>query len=124
MFGLPFPSKLNEAATKQYADRDGIDARKHADRVVNDAREYVDRSTEILGRRFYDFPFAFLKDNGNCVAYTPISMASQPLNDLPEAREVSDTVTKKYMNDLIMNEWMEFYGPSTSKVILGAKNFE
>ena len=100
-FGLPFPSKLNEVATKEYADRVGIDARNHAGRVVNSAREYVDQSTELLGRRFHDLPLAFLKDNGNFVAHTPISMASQPLNDLPEPQEVSDAVTKKYVDDLI-----------------------
>ena len=67
IFGLPFPSKLNEVATKEYANRVGIDARKHADRVVNSAREYVDQSTElhVLGRRFHDLPLAFLNDNDN-----------------------------------------------------------
>ena len=103
IFGLPFPSKLNEAATKEYADRVGIDAREHADRVVNSAREYADQSTELLGRHFHDLPLAFLKDNGNFVAHTPISMASQPLNDLPEPKEVNDAVTKKYVDDLIAN---------------------
>ena len=52
--GLSIPSKSDEAATKEYADR-----------VGNDAREYVDRSTELLGRHFRGLPFAFLKDNGN-----------------------------------------------------------
>ena len=93
IFGLPFPSKLKEAATKEYGDRVGIDAREHAERVVNSAREYVDQSTELLGRRFHELPFAFLKDNGNFVVYTPIRMASQPLNDLPEPNEMSDAVT-------------------------------
>ena len=60
---------MGPAATMEYADRVGIDAREHADRVVNEAREYVDRSTEILGRRFHDLPFAFLKDSSNFVAY-------------------------------------------------------
>ena len=100
LLGLPFPSDLNEAATKEYADRVGTEARKHADKVGTDAREYVNRSTKRLGRRFYDLPFAFLKDNGNFVAHTPINMASQPLNDLPEPKEVSDAVTKKYIDDL------------------------
>ena len=77
IMGLPCPSKFNEAATKEYADRVGIDARKHADRVVNSAREYVDQSTELLGRRVHDLPLAFLKDNGNFVAHTPVSMALQ-----------------------------------------------
>ena len=99
--GLPFPSKLNEAATKEYVDRVGVDTRKHADRVANSAREYVDRSTELLGRRFLNLPFAFLKDNGNFVAHTPISMASQSLRDLTEPKETSDAVTKKYVDDLI-----------------------
>ena len=94
---LPFPSDLNEAATKEYADRVGVYGRQHADKVGIDAREYVDRSTERLGRRFHDLPFAFLKDNGNFVAHTHINMASQPLNDLPEPKEVSDHVTKKYL---------------------------
>ena len=75
IFGLPFPSKLNEAATKEYADKVGIDARKHADRVENSARKYVDQSTKLLGGRFHDLPLAFLKDNGNFVAHTHISMA-------------------------------------------------
>ena len=35
------------------------------------------------------------------VAHTPISIASQPLNDLPEPKETSDVVTKKYVDDLI-----------------------
>ena len=45
--------------------------------------------------------FAFLKDNGKFVAHTPISMASEPLNDLAEPKKWSDAVTKKYVNDLI-----------------------
>ena len=102
--GLPFPSKLNEAATKEYADRVGVDAGKHADIVANSAREFVDQSTELLGRRFHDLPSAFLKDNGNFVAHTPISMASQPLNDLPEPTETSGAVTKKYVDDLIADD--------------------
>ena len=69
--------------------------------IGTDAREYVDRSTVRLGRRFHDLPFAFLKDNGNFVAHTPISMTSHPLNNLPEPKEVSDVVTKKYVDDLI-----------------------
>ena len=89
--GLSIPSKSDEAATKEYADR-----------VGNDVREYVDQSTELLGRRFHNLLFVFLKDNGNFVAYTPISMASQPLNDLPEPKKTSDAVTKKYVDDLIM----------------------
>ena len=88
--GLSIPSKSDEAATKEYADR-----------VGNDVREYVDQSTELLGRRFHNLPFAFLKDNGNFVAHTPIRMASQPLNDLLEPRKTSDAVTKKYVYDLI-----------------------
>ena len=31
-------------------------------------------------------------------------MASKPLNDLPEPKEVSDSVTKKYVDDLIANK--------------------
>ena len=42
--GLSIPSKSDEAATKEYADR-----------VGNDAREYVDRSSELLGERFQRF---------------------------------------------------------------------
>ena len=84
--GLSVPSKSDEAATKEYADK-----------VGNDVREYVDQSTELLGRGFHNLPFAFLKDNGNFVAHTPISMASQPLNDLPEPKKTSDAVTKKSM---------------------------
>ena len=49
---LSIPSKHDEAATKEYADR-----------VGNDVREYVDRSTELLGERFHNLPFAFLKDS-------------------------------------------------------------
>ena len=64
-------------------------------------REYVDQSSELLGRCFHNLPFAFLKDNGNFVAHTPISMALQPLNDLPEPKKTSDAVTKKYVDDLI-----------------------
>ena len=87
---LSIPSKSDEAATKEYTDK-----------VGNDVREYVDQSSELLGRRFHNLPFAFLKDNGNFVAHTPISMASQPLNDLPEPQKTSDAVTKKYVDDLI-----------------------
>ena len=71
--GLSFPSKSDEAATREYADK-----------VGNDVREYTDRSNELLGERFKRLQFAFLKDNGKFVAYTPISMASQPLKDLTE----------------------------------------
>ena len=39
--GLSFPSKSDEAATKEYADE-----------VRNDVREYTDRSSELLGERF------------------------------------------------------------------------
>ena len=81
--GLSIPSKRDEAATKEYADR-----------VGNDVREYVNQSTEFLGRRFHNLPFAFLKDNGNFVAHTPISMASLP-------KKMSHTVTKKYVDDLL-----------------------
>ena len=88
--GLSFPSKSDEAATREYADKMG-----------NDAREYMDRSNELLGERFKCLRFAFLKDNGKFVAYTPISMASQPLRDLTEPKETSDAVTKKYVDDLI-----------------------
>ena len=67
----------------------------------NDVREYTDRSSELLGERFKRLQFAFLKDNGKFVAYTPISMASQPLRDLTEPKETNDAVTKKYVDDLI-----------------------
>ena len=67
----------------------------------NDVREYMDRSSELLGERFKCLQFAFLKDNGKFVAYTPISMASQPLRDSTEPKETSDAVTKKYVDDLI-----------------------
>ena len=88
--GLSFPSKSDEAATREYADK-----------VGNDVKEYTDRSSELLGERFKRLQFAFLKDNGKFVAYTPISMASQPLKDLTEPKETSDAVTKKYVDDLI-----------------------
>ena len=68
--------------------------------MANDTREYVDRSTELLGRRFHGLPLTFLKNNGKFVAYTPISMASQPLRDLTEPKETSDA-PKKYVDDLI-----------------------
>ena len=42
-----------------------------------------------------------LKDNSNFVAHTPISITSQPLNDLPKPKKTSDAVTKKYVDDLI-----------------------
>ena len=88
--GLYFPSKSDEAATREYVDK-----------VGNDVREYTDRSSELLGERFKRLQFAFLKDNGKFVAYTPISMASQPLKDLTEPKETSDAATKKYVDDLI-----------------------
>ena len=88
--GLSFPSKSDEAATREYADK-----------VGNDVREYTDRSNELLGERFKRLQFTFLKDNGKFVAYTPISMASQPLRNLTEPKETSDAVTKKYVDDLI-----------------------
>ena len=88
--GLSFPSKSDEAAT-----------REHADKVGNDVREYTDRSGELLGERFKRLQFVFLKYNGKFVAYTPISMASQPLRDSTEPKETSDAVTKKYVDDLI-----------------------
>ena len=88
--GLSFPSKSDEAAMREYVDK-----------VGNDVREYTDRSSELLGERFKRLQFAFLKDNGKFVAYTPISMASQPLRDLTEPKEMSDAVTKKYVDDLI-----------------------
>ena len=88
--GLSFLSKSDEAATREYVDK-----------VGNDVREYTDRSSELLGELFKRLQFAFLKDNGKCVAYTPISMASQPLRDLTEPKETSDAVTKKYVDDLI-----------------------
>ena len=97
--GLPIPSVPDDAASKEYADRVGVYARVHADRVGADAREYVNLSTEVLGRRFNGLPFAFLKDNVNFVAHTPISMASQPLTDLPEPKETNNAVTKKYLDD-------------------------
>ena len=90
--GLSFPSKSDEAATREYADK-----------VRNDAMEYTDRSSELMGERFKRLQFAFLKDNGKFVAYTPISMASQPLRDLTEPKETSDAATKKYVDDLIAN---------------------
>ena len=88
--GLSFPSKSDKAASREYADK-----------VGNDARECTDPSSKLLGRRFYDLPLAFLKDNANFVARTPISMASQPLSDLTEPTKTSDAVTKKYVDDLI-----------------------
>ena len=88
--GLSFPSKSDEAATREYADK-----------VGNDVRKYTDRYSELMGERFKRLQFAFLKDNGKFVAYTPISMASQPLRDLTEPKETSDAVTKKYVDDLI-----------------------
>ena len=88
--GLSFPSKSDEAATREYADK-----------VGNDAMEHTDRSSELLGEHFKRLQFASLKDNGKFVAYTPISMASQPPRDLTEPKETSDAVTKKYVDDLI-----------------------
>ena len=88
--GLSFPSKSDEAATREYADK-----------VGNDVREYTDQSSELLGECFKRLQFAFLKDNSKFVAYTPISMASQPLRDPREPKETSDAVTKKYVDDLI-----------------------
>ena len=90
--GLSFPSKSDEAATREYVDK-----------VGNDAREYTDQSNELLGERFKRLQFAFLKDNGKFAAYTTISMASQPLRDLTEPKETSDAVTKKYVDDLIVD---------------------
>ena len=87
---LSIPSKSDEAATKEDADK-----------VGNDVREYLDQSSEILGKRFHNLSFAFLRDNGNFVANTPISMVSQPVIDLPEPKKTSDAVPKKYVNDLI-----------------------
>ena len=84
------PSKSDEAATREYADK-----------VGNDVREYTDQSSELLGERFKRLQFAFVKDNGKFVAYTPISMASQPLKDLTEPKETSDAATNKYVDDLI-----------------------
>ena len=75
--------------------------REYADKVGNDAMEYTDRSSELLRERFKRLQFAFLKDNGKFFAYTPISMASQPLRDLTEPKETSDAVTKKYVDDLL-----------------------
>ena len=88
--GLSFPSKSDEAAMREYADK-----------VGNDVREYMDGSSELLGEHFKRLQFAFLKDNGKFVAYTPISMASQPLRDVTELKETNDAVTKKYVDDLI-----------------------
>ena len=88
--GLSFPSKSDEAATREYAAL-----------VGNNAMDYMDRSSELLGERFKRLQFAFLKDNGKFVAYTPISMASQPLRDLTKPKETSDAITKKYVDDLI-----------------------
>ena len=82
--GLSIPSKSDEAATKEYADK-----------VENDVREYVGKSSELLGKRFNNLPFAFLKDNGNFVAHMFISMASQPLIDLPEPKKTSDAANKE-----------------------------
>ena len=48
--GLSIPSKSDEAATKEYADK-----------VGNDVREYVDQSSELLGNCFHNLPFAFFK---------------------------------------------------------------
>ena len=67
----------------------------------NDVREYVDQSSKLLGERFRNLPFAFLKDNGNFVAHTPISMDSQLLKDLPEPKKTSDIANKKYVENLI-----------------------
>ena len=88
--GLSIPSKSDETATKEYADK-----------VGNDVREYVDKSSELLGKRFHNLPFAFLKDNGSFVAHTPIRMASQPPIDLPEPKKMSDAAYNKYVDDLI-----------------------
>ena len=85
---MSFPSKSDE--TREYVDK-----------VGNDVRENTDRSSELLGECFKRLQFAFLKDNGKFVAYTPISMASQPLKDLTEPEETSDAATKKYVDDLI-----------------------
>ena len=88
--GLSFPSKIDEAATREYADK-----------VGSDVREYMDRSSELLGEHFKRLQFAFLKNNDKFVAYTPNSMASQPVRDLTEPKETSDAVTKKYVDDMI-----------------------
>ena len=88
--GLSLPSKSDEAVTREYMDK-----------VRNDAMAYTDRSSELMGERFKRLQFAFLKDNGKFVTYTPISMASQPLRDLTEPKETSDAATKKYVDDLI-----------------------
>ena len=82
--GLSFPSKSDEAATREYEDK-----------VGNDVREFTDRSSELLGERSKRLQFTFLKDNS-----TPISMASQPLRDLTEPKETNDAVTKKDVDDL------------------------
>ena len=87
---LSIPAKSDEAATKEYADK-----------VGNDVWEYVDQSRKLLGRRFHNLPFVFFKHNGNFVAHTPVSMASQPLNDLALPKKTSDAVTKKYVDDMI-----------------------
>ena len=97
--GLSFPSKSDEAATREYADK-----------VRNDAMEYMDQSSELMGERFKRLQFAFLKDNGKFAAYTPISMASQPLKDLTEPKETSDAATKKYVDDLIADNVGEWWG--------------
>ena len=60
---------------------------------MNNNHIRYDGSTPVTG--------SFFKDNGNFVAHTPISMATQSLNDLPEPKKVSDAVTKTYVDDLI-----------------------
>ena len=73
--GVRDPINDGEAANKRYVD--------------NYVEEYVNGYVEKL------------KDGNGFVAYTPISMASQPLRDLTEPKEMSDVVTKKYVDDLI-----------------------
>ena len=43
--GLPLPSALDDAASKEYMDSVGVYARAYADRVENNAEEYtIDRA--------------------------------------------------------------------------------
>ena len=110
---LSFPSKIDEAATREYVDK-----------VGNDAREYTDRSSELLGERFSHLQFAFLKANGFFAAHTPISMALQMLRDLAECKKTSDAVSKKYVDDLIADNVGDINGGGGSPFFKENGNYQ
>ena len=121
--GLSFPSKSDEAATREYADKVGNDVREYTDQSISMASQPLRDLTEpketsdAVTKKYVDDLIAdnmgvgnmngggiqFFKENGNYQASHAINMAFKQLLNLPTPSEPFEAATKEYVDNVNNN---------------------